>query len=66
MTSRRRLIRLALAAAVMLLGRAAAQQPRVIRFLQVGQGDAVLVTTPDGQTLLYDGGSRRSGCSGRS
>lgn len=27
-----------------------------IRFLDVGQGDAVLITAPTGQTLLYDGG----------
>lgn len=27
-----------------------------IRFLNVGQGDAVLITAPEGQSLLYDGG----------
>ncbi|QFP78566.1 excalibur calcium-binding domain-containing protein [Deinococcus sp. AJ005] len=27
-----------------------------IRFLDVGQGDAVLITAPEGQSLLYDGG----------
>ncbi|MEW6421660.1 MAG: ComEC/Rec2 family competence protein [Deinococcota bacterium] len=27
-----------------------------IRFLDVGQGDAVLVRSPEGKTLLYDGG----------
>ncbi|ADV66326.1 ComEC/Rec2 family competence protein [Deinococcus maricopensis] len=27
-----------------------------LRFLDVGQGDAVLVTTSDGKTMLYDGG----------
>ncbi|BDP42804.1 competence protein ComEC [Deinococcus aetherius] len=27
-----------------------------IRFLDVGQGDAVLVTSPEGKTMLYDGG----------
>ncbi|MPY67943.1 MBL fold metallo-hydrolase [Deinococcus sp. SDU3-2] len=31
-----------------------------IRFLDVGQGDAVLVTAPTGQTLLYDGGRSES------
>jgi len=30
-----------------------------IRFLDVGQGDAVLIRSPEGKTLLYDGG--RSG-----
>lgn len=28
----------------------------VIRFLDVGQGDAVLVRSPEGKTMLYDGG----------
>ncbi|MPY68195.1 MBL fold metallo-hydrolase [Deinococcus sp. SDU3-2] len=28
----------------------------VIRFLDVGQGDAILVRSPEGKTLLYDGG----------
>lgn len=27
-----------------------------IRFLDVGQGDAVLITSPEGKSLLYDGG----------
>nr|WP_246580590.1 ComEC/Rec2 family competence protein [Deinococcus aestuarii] len=27
-----------------------------LRFLDVGQGDAVLVTSPEGKTMLYDGG----------
>lgn len=27
-----------------------------IRFFDVGQGDAILITAPEGQTLLYDGG----------
>ncbi|GGJ50978.1 ComEC/Rec2 family competence protein [Deinococcus roseus] len=27
-----------------------------IQFLDVGQGDAVLVTSPEGKTMLYDGG----------
>lgn len=31
-----------------------------IRFLNVGQGDAVLITAPEGQTLLYDGGRSES------
>lgn len=47
-----------LALAALSLGLAAAQTPGVltIRFLDVGQGDAVLLTAPEGQTLLYDGG----------
>lgn len=31
-----------------------------IQFLDVGQGDAVLITAPEGQTLLYDGGRSES------
>lgn len=31
-----------------------------IRFLDVGQGDAVLITAPEGQSLLYDGGRSES------
>ncbi|WP_045234436.1 excalibur calcium-binding domain-containing protein [Deinococcus pimensis] len=31
-----------------------------IRFLDVGQGDAVLVTTPDGKSMLYDAGRGRT------
>lgn len=46
--------------AVLLGGGAVAQsaQPGVltIRFLDVGQGDAVLITAPEGQSILYDGG----------
>jgi competence protein ComEC len=30
----------------------------VIKFLDVGQGDAVLIRAPTGQTVLYDGGDR--------
>lgn len=49
--------------ATALLGSAVAQTtpkpasaPLVIRFLDVGQGDAVLITAPTGETILYDGG----------
>ncbi|MDV6376391.1 excalibur calcium-binding domain-containing protein [Deinococcus arenicola] len=46
--------------AALLAGTAVAQSalPGVltIRFLDVGQGDAVLITAPEGQSLLYDGG----------
>ncbi|WP_423777508.1 hypothetical protein [Deinococcus wulumuqiensis] len=31
-----------------------------IRFLDVGQGDAVLITAPEGQSLMYDGGRSES------
>lgn len=31
-----------------------------IRFLDVGQGDAVLITSPEGRSLLYDGGRSES------
>ncbi len=33
----------------------------VLRFLDVGQGDAVLITGPDGRHVLYDGGRTRDG-----
>lgn len=41
---------------LLVLGMASAQAGLTIRFLDVGQGDAVLITAPEGQTLLYDGG----------
>jgi competence protein ComEC len=31
-----------------------------IRYLNVGQGDAVLVTTPDGKSMLYDAGRSKT------
>ena len=31
-----------------------------IRFLDVGQGDAVLITSPEGKSLMYDGGRSES------
>ncbi|GEM48573.1 ComEC/Rec2 family competence protein [Deinococcus cellulosilyticus] len=31
-----------------------------IQFLDVGQGDAILVTSPEGKTMLYDGGRSTS------
>ncbi|MFB9992673.1 ComEC/Rec2 family competence protein, partial [Deinococcus oregonensis] len=49
-----------LCAALLWAGLAEAQsaQPGVltIRFLDVGQGDAVLITSPEGKSVLYDGG----------
>ncbi|AZI45227.1 MBL fold metallo-hydrolase (plasmid) [Deinococcus psychrotolerans] len=35
---------------------AAAQGNLTIRFLDVGQGDAVLITSPEGKSMVYDGG----------
>lgn len=55
-----------LALALFLSGAAFAQAPMpvsgslTIRFLDVGQGDAVLVTSPEGQSLVYDGGRSES------
>lgn len=58
-----------LALALLLSGVAFAQAPvaapdssasLIIRFLDVGQGDAVLVTSPEGQSLVYDGGRSES------
>ena len=40
----------------LLLGAASAQLE--VRFLDVGQGDAVLIRAPTGETVLYDGGRR--------
>lgn len=47
-----------LALAALSLGLVSAQSSGAltIRFLDVGQGDAVLVTSPEGKSLLYDGG----------
>lgn len=47
-----------LALAVLALGTVQAA-PLTLRFLNVGQGDAVLITSPEGKSVLYDGG--RSG-----
>ncbi|MPY68159.1 MBL fold metallo-hydrolase [Deinococcus sp. SDU3-2] len=44
-----------LALTVLALGTAQAA-PLTIRFLDVGQGDAVLITSPEGKSVLYDGG----------
>ncbi|MPY68241.1 MBL fold metallo-hydrolase [Deinococcus sp. SDU3-2] len=30
--------------------------PLTLRFLDVGQGDAILITSPEGKSVLYDGG----------
>ncbi len=42
-------------------GAAHASLPLVATFLDVGQGDAIWVQTPDGQDLLMDGGPRTDG-----
>ncbi|AZI44375.1 MBL fold metallo-hydrolase (plasmid) [Deinococcus psychrotolerans] len=41
---------------LLLASTAAAQGNLIIRFLDVGQGDAVLITSPEGKSLIYDGG----------
>jgi hypothetical protein len=49
-------------ATLLLLGAFAAQDSAVvsIRFLDVGQGDATLIGSPDGKRVLVDGGRARS------
>lgn len=42
-------------------GPAAPDAPLELHFLDVGQGDAVLIRGPDGRSVLYDGGPRGSG-----
>ncbi|GAA5502374.1 hypothetical protein Dxin01_02118 [Deinococcus xinjiangensis] len=42
------------------LSLASAQGGLTIRFLDVGQGDAVLITSPEGQSVMYDGGRTES------
>jgi len=53
-------VRRLLTLAALTLGMAAAQAAPTgvltIRFMDVGQGDAVLITSPEGKSLLYDGG----------
>lgn len=42
--------------AALLLAGTSVAAPLTLRFLNVGQGDAVLITSPEGKSVLYDGG----------
>jgi competence protein ComEC len=58
-----RWLRIAFLVAVLagLAGRARAAPPLRIEFIAVGQGDAALVTSPTGKTILIDGGPHDAG-----
>ena len=56
----RRLLTLAALALGMAGAQAAPAGVLTIRYLDVGQGDAVLITAPTGQTMLIDGGRSES------
>ncbi|MFC3859375.1 excalibur calcium-binding domain-containing protein [Deinococcus antarcticus] len=57
-------MRRVLALTALALGVTSAQPPQsgvlTIRFLDVGQGDAVLITSPEGKSVVYDGGRSES------
>ena len=64
--ARRRAIAAALAAALIAAISALLSRPRpprdlTVRFLDVGQGDAVLIQHPDGTAVLFDGGPPEGG-----
>ena len=56
----KRFLALALLCSTVAAAQAAPRGVLTIRFLDVGQGDAVLITAPEGQSLLYDGGRSES------
>ena len=56
----KRFLALALLCGTVAAAQAAPRGVLTIRFLDVGQGDAVLITAPEGQSLLYDGGRSES------
>ena len=55
------LARLTIALLVLWGSGARAAPPLTIEFLAVGQGDAALITSPTGKTILIDGGPRDAG-----
>ena len=56
----RRLVALAALALGMAAAQAAPPSVLTIRYLDVGQGDSILITAPTGQTMLVDGGRSES------
>ena len=52
----KRLLALLLCTGTLAAAQAAPKGVLTIRFLDVGQGDAVLITASEGQSLMYDGG----------
>ena len=52
------LLALAVLAALVWFAAAAPPRPLTLTFLDVGQGDSLLIQTPDGRAVLVDGGGR--------